>query len=74
MENVKCPCCGGSVTIMDKEWFESLVKKNGKACFTIECDDRTNCGISMYCHYDSTDYEIMKAVAIDRFSRRVSCE
>ena len=70
-EVMHCPHCGkAAYIIMDRETFEKLVAEHGAACLYIECVDRTNCGATMYCHYDSTDYDVMRAKAIEQWERR----
>jgi hypothetical protein len=72
MEELKmhCPLCGKAAYMEDRETFEHLVAEHGSACLYIECVDRTGCGLTMYCHHDTTDYDVMRQKAIERWERR----
>lgn len=71
-EVMRCPLCGKAAYLSDRETFDELVAKHGGACVYIECVDRKNCGLTMYCHYDSTDYDVMREKAIKQWERRVT--
>lgn len=66
-----CPCCGSkSVLVTTKEDFYENYAKFGGACVSIECTNRKECGITMFCHFDSNNYEAMVDEAVERFNRR----
>lgn len=66
-----CPCCGSrAVLTTEKEDFYDLYKRNGGACVTIECINRDECGVTMFCHYPSDNYEKMIEEATYRWNRR----
>lgn len=68
-----CPCCGSKAVIETKRGiFNELYAENGRACIAIGCTDIIGCGVTMYCHYKSGNYDSMVAVATDRWNRRVA--
>lgn len=68
-----CPCCGSKARLMTgKTDFNKLVATHGSACVSIECTNRGECGLTMFCHYKSKDYETMIEKAAEQWNRRVA--
>lgn len=66
-----CPCCGSKAVLMTrKEDFQANIRECGSACVSIECLNRDECGLTMFCHYQSSNYESMVEEATDRWNRR----
>ena len=66
-----CPCCGSkAVLVTRKEDFYYLYKTFGSACVHIDCTDRDECGLAMFCHYQSDNYETMIDKAVEQWNRR----
>ena len=67
---MNCPCCGGRAVVMSRGFFNELVAEHGAACLTMTCENSTSCGVMLFCHYDSTDYDTMLQKATEQWNRR----
>ena len=68
IELKECPFCKGkNLKVMDKEFYEGLVAKSGRATVTIECLD---CDVTMWETSDLEDYELKMAVLATKWNRR----
>ena len=67
-----CPFCGSKAELDDREVYEDVQEKYGKACFEVSCEN-PDCAAAIIVYNRTNEplpYEVMAEMAAEKWNRR----